>query len=188
MELHGERVVLRTWSDEDKSHLIRHANNPNVARNLRNAFPQPYTKADADAWVTHAQSLGERALALAILFEGAAIGGIGGQFQEDVHHRTFEIGYWVGEEYWRRGLASEALNLLCDHLFSETDCVRIEARTYEWNEASSKMLLKHGFEVEARLRCSIEKDGKLSDMVLHARLRPGVSRGNSGDSYDILSL
>lgn len=188
MELQGERVTLRPWCAEDIPNLVRHADNPNVARNLRDQFPQPYTQQDAESWIAICQELPEGHLAFAIEFEGEAVGGIGGDFKKDVHYRTFEVGYWLGEDFWRKGIAGEALDLLCDYLFTKTNCVRIEAHVYEPNSTSAGLLLKHGFELEGRQRCAVEKNGKLFDLLIHARIRPGVAKSAGPDPCDILSL
>lgn len=172
MHLQGEHILLRPWRKEDISSLVKFGDNPNIARNLRNAFPSPYTETDAQQWIDLTKSFADNCPALAIEFQGEAIGGIGGEFKDDVHHRTFEIGYWLGEPFWGQGIISEALALLCDHLFTQTHSLRIEAHVYAWNPASARVLVKNGFQLEGTLRNAVEKDGEITDVLMHAKLRP----------------
>lgn len=171
MQLQGEHILLRPWQEEDIPSLLKYANNPNIARNMRNVFPHPYTQSDAEEWLALCNSMDDRRMAHAIELNGEAIGGTGGQYKEDVHYRTFEIGYWLGEPFWGNGLISEAVNLVCDHLFSKTDCLRIEAHVYAWNPASSRVLIKNGFELEGTLRSGVYKDGEITDILMHSKIR-----------------
>jgi len=84
MSISLERRVLRPWRDGDQPSLARHANNPSVALHMRERFPQPYTLADAEAWITLAAAESP-ALNLAIEVEGAAVGGIGLMLGSDIH-------------------------------------------------------------------------------------------------------
>ncbi|MFP6584213.1 MAG: GNAT family protein [Candidatus Hydrogenedentota bacterium] len=169
MILHGKTITFRPWKKSGIPSLVKHANNPNVARNLRNVFPHPYTQSDAEEWLALCHSMDNRRLAIEL--EGEAIGGTGGQFKEDVHYRTFEIGYWLGEAFWDNGLISEAVNLICDHLFNQTDCLRIEAHVSATNPASARVLIKNGFQLEGTLRNGVFKNGEITDILMHSKIR-----------------
>ncbi len=102
-------VILRPWRSEDLDSLVRHANNRNVWIMVRDIFPHPYTRADGEAWLAHCAAHPDPQLQFAIEFEGAAIGGIGFERRNEVHRFTVEIGYWLGELFWRRGIMTEAV-------------------------------------------------------------------------------
>lgn len=150
--------------------LVRHADDRDVWINLRDRFPHPYTRADARSWIRSAAA--ERPTRhFAIEVDGRAVGGIGIHPMTDVHRGTAEIGYWLGREYWGRGIATEAVRALTEHAFASFDLARLEATVYEWNPASARVLEKAGFQLEGRLRKSIIKDGRTIDSLLYARVR-----------------
>jgi RimJ/RimL family protein N-acetyltransferase len=100
-----------------------------------------------------------------------AVGGIGFTLQQDVAFRSAEIGYWLGEEFWGRGIATEALKAVTEHAFNEYDLCRLYAHVFEWNQASARVLEKAGYEFEGRLRKSVTKDGKTIDQLMYAITR-----------------
>ena len=161
--------VLRPWTPADKASLIANANNRNVWRNLADVFPHPYTEADADAWFRVAGSP-DRSIKLAIELDGIAIGGIGARAGEGIFVRSAHFGYWLGEPYWGRGLATAAGRALLEHLKADGRFVRLEAPVFEWNPSSMRVLEKLGFERVAVLRKSVSKDGQLIDSVLYSCL------------------
>lgn len=163
-------IVLRRFAATDGPALMHHANNRNVSRFLRDAFPFPYTAADADAWLANADDEStERKFAIASA--GTVIGGIGLRRGFDVDRLTNEVGYWVGEEYWGRGIATAAVCALSEWAFRELEIVRLWGGVYHTNAASSRVLEKAGYTYEARLRRSIIKDGSILDQLIYARLR-----------------
>jgi ribosomal-protein-alanine N-acetyltransferase len=166
-----ERCELRGWLADDVPSLVRHANNRNVWRNLRDRFPNPYTLADAQAWVAIAgHRVPETGFVIAVA--GEAVGGIGIELQTDIYRRSAEIGYWLGESFWGRGIATEAVRAMSEHAFAEFDLCRLYAKVFEWNPASARVLEKAGYTLEGRLRQSVTKDGQTIDEMLYARLRP----------------
>ncbi len=104
--------------------------------------------------------------------EGECIGAAGLIPKSDVHRKTVEIGYWIGEPFWCLGYASEAVALSSAFAFAELDVVRIEACLYEWNPASGRVLEKNGFEFERRHRNAVYKDGELIDKLVYGKVRP----------------
>lgn len=173
MEIRCERVLLRPWRRGDEAALVRYANNRSVWRNLRDQFPHPYTAADADAWIRHVEETGEPSTCFAIVLEAEPVGAIGLERHTDVGRRTLKLGYWLGEPFWGRGLATEAARAIARYAFAAFDAARLEASVFEWNPASGRVLLKSGFHLEARLERSIFKDGLLIDRLIYARLRTG---------------
>ena len=161
---------VRSYRAGDAAPLARYANNSNVSRNLRDTFPHPYTLSDADEWIAFAaQQSPETNFAIASATE--VIGGIGLTLQQDVHRRSAEIGYWLGEPFWGRGIAAAALAAVSEHGFAEHDLVRLYACVYEGNPASARVLEKAGYVCEGRLRKSVTKNGRTIDQFLYARIR-----------------
>lgn len=167
--LHAAR--LRPWRLEDGRALARHANNRNVSRNLRDIFPFPYTEADAQAYLARVVPR-VPPTNLAIEVDGEAAGGIGLHLQEDVLRHTAEIGYWLGEAHWGRGIMTEAVAAMAAYGFGQFDLIRIEAEVFARNPASMRVLEKSGFQREGWLRQRITKDGETMDAALYALLRP----------------
>ena len=171
MELVGPRVMLRPWRRGDEEALVRHANNHNVWRNLTDRFPHPYRAADARAWIRQCATQEGLPCHLAVTLAGEAVGGAGFERLPDLARLTAEIGYWLGEEHWGRGLASEALRLTTDYAFANFDFVRLQAGVLEWNPRSARVLEKAGYHLEARLAKAVYKDGQVIDSLLYVRLR-----------------
>lgn len=170
MELVLGHGVIRSWRLEDVPSLVRHANNRRVWRNLKDRFPYPYTISDADAWIRHAtQTKPETHFAIAV--GGEAIGGTGLDLQTDVFRRSAEIGIWLGESYWGRGLGTEAIRAMTDLAFAHFDVCRVFAGVLEWNAASVRRLERAGYSFEGRLRKCITKDGQTIDQMLYAMVR-----------------
>ena len=167
MELKLEKSTLRPWKPGDEESLVRQANSRRVWRNLRDAFPHPYTTADATHWIRVANPT-MPITNFAIVVELAAVGGIGLVLKEDVFRRSAEVGYWLGEAYWGRGIVTEALCAVTDYAFASFDLCRLYAGVFEWNPASMRVLEKAGYEFEGRMRKSVTKDGETVDELIYA--------------------
>jgi [ribosomal protein S5]-alanine N-acetyltransferase len=162
--------ILRPWLKKDKRSLVKNANNKNVWINLKDIFPHPYTSAEADIWFDIVKKLPVNT-SFAIDYEGKAVGGIGIHLLEDVHKHSAEIGYWLGEDYWNRGITTEAVRRITSFAFDNFDINRIFARVFEWNQSSAKVLEKNNYRLEGRLRQSIYKDGVFTDELVYGLLR-----------------
>ena len=165
--LHGSRCTVRPWRLSDAEALVRHADNLNVARQLRDRFPHPYTRRHATAFLKHASSPGEQTN-LAIDVGGEAVGGIGFVPGSDVERFSCEIGYWLSEDYWGRGIAGEALSLLTGHLFENLNMLLVFALPFADNTGSIRVLEKAGYVREATLHASSVKFGQPKDQALFA--------------------
>jgi RimJ/RimL family protein N-acetyltransferase len=163
---------LRPWRLDDAEALVRHANNVNVARQLRDRFPHPYTRAAALAFLRFATST-ERPSNLAIDVQGEAVGGVGYVPGTDVERYSAEVGYWLGESLWGRGIATEALVLLTDHVFQSENLLRCFALPFADNVGSIRVLEKAGYAREGILQSSSVKYGKPRDQAMYARINPG---------------
>jgi RimJ/RimL family protein N-acetyltransferase len=171
VELRLTRCTLRPWQGGDEPSLVRHANNRNVSRNLRDRFPYPYTAADAADWIARAGAQA-RPTSFAIVVDGTAVGGIGIEPGVDVFRRSAEIGYWLGEPFWGRGIATEVLCAMTEYAFAHFDLCRLEAGVFDWNPASARVLEKVGYVLEGRARLAVIKDGRTGDRLLYALVRP----------------
>jgi RimJ/RimL family protein N-acetyltransferase len=177
MKLVGSRCAVRPWRMNDADAVVRHANNANVAKQLRDRFPHPYTRANAVAFLKSAVTSGDVSN-LAIEVDGEAAGAIGYVRGTDVERYSAEIGYWLGEEFWCRGIVSEALALVSEHAFVTVNLLRLFALPFADNVASIRVLEKAGYVREAILRSSSVKFGHPRDQALYARINPtwrGVS-------------
>ena len=162
--------TVRSWEWRDRDAIVRHANNRNVSINLRDRFPHPYTANDARRWLESVVGRDpETNFAIAVADE--AVGGIGFTVQDDVAHRSAEIGYWLGEEFWGRGIATDALIAVTDYAFANYDLCRLYAHVFEWNQPSARVLEKAGYVFEGRLRKSVTKEGKTIDQLMYAVIR-----------------
>ena len=171
MVLRGERCVLRRWRAKDIGSLVQHANNMNVSRYLRDRFPYPYTRRDARAFLAGATGAGSDDTKLAIDVEGEAVGGIGVITGADVARFSGEVGSWLGEAFWGRGIMTAAVRGMSNYALGELDLVRLESPVFEWNPASMRVLEKAGYQFEGRLRKSVFKDGQIIDACIYAIVR-----------------
>ncbi len=134
---------------------------------MADRFPHPYTEADADSWISglaHA----ETPTHWAIEFQGRAVGGIGIDVREGMYRKTAEFGYWIGEPYWGKGIATAAARVLVADAMPRFGLVRLQAHVFEWNPVSMRVLEKTGFPREGVLRRSAVKDGILVNQVMYA--------------------
>jgi RimJ/RimL family protein N-acetyltransferase len=156
----------------DAASVARHANNMNVARQLRDRFPHPYSKGDANTFLKGA--VADRDCSnLAIEVAGEAVGAIGYVIGTDVERYSAEIGYWLGEAHWGRGIATEALVLVTDHAFAVANLLRLFALPFADNTGSMRVLEKAGYVREAVLKSSSVKYGIPRDQALYARINAG---------------
>ncbi len=171
MELVGQLTTLRPWRTSDASSLVRYANNANVARQLRDRFPHPYTAADARQFIqsiAHARPT----MSFAITLEGEAVGGTGFAPGADVERYAAEIGYWLAEPFWGRGITPEAVRLVSDYAFRTCNMLRLFALPFADNAQSIRVLEKAGYTREALLRASSGKHGVARDQALYALINP----------------
>lgn len=169
MEFPLKNSVLRPWKLGDEPSLEKHANNRKIWINVRDHFPHPYTRGDAMRWVQHA-SLYLHETVFAITVDDIAVGSIGLVAKDDVYRKSMEIGYWVGEEFWGRGIVSEAVGAVTAYGFERFDIVRIYADVFDWNLASARVLEKNGYSLEARLKRAVVKDGMITDALMYAKV------------------
>jgi RimJ/RimL family protein N-acetyltransferase len=167
MHLTLRTCVVRSWRTSDAEPLTRAANNRKIWMNLRDAFPYPYTLKDAREYIRGVrQRTPETSFAIAVNDE--AIGGVGFVLKPDVERVSAEIGYWLAEPFWGRGIASDALTAVTAYAVETHQLTRIFAMPFAWNAASCRVLEKAGYVLEARLRRSAIKDGQMTDQLQYA--------------------
>jgi RimJ/RimL family protein N-acetyltransferase len=165
-------VYLREWKTEDAPDLVAAINNKKVLDNLRDGIPYPYTKQDAEEFIAATLNAEKGSqYAFSITYGGKVIGSIGVFRKGNVHRFTAELGYYIAELYWGKGITTEAVRQICNYVFENTDIVRIFAEPYSFNAASCRVLEKAGFQFEGTLRSNAIKNGKLTDMNMYARIR-----------------
>lgn len=171
MKLEGTRCIVRPWGVKDAHALARHANNINIAKQLRDRFPHPYTLGAARAFleqVVPAQPVTN----FAIEIEGEPVGGIGYAPGTDVERYSAEIGYWLAEAFWGCGIVTEAVSLVTEHVFARRNMLRLFALPFADNVASARVLEKAGYVREGLLRSASVKYGQPRDQLLYARINP----------------
>ncbi|HRC85367.1 MAG TPA: GNAT family N-acetyltransferase [Thermoanaerobaculia bacterium] len=161
---------IRPWRRGDEPSLVRYANNARVSAFLRDAFPHPYTPADARFWIDSCLEQ-ERPTHFAIASATEVIGSVGLTVLPDIFHRSAEIGYWLGEPFWGRGIATRALSALSAWAFEELELLRLQAGVFANNPASARVLEKAGYHLEARLVRAVVKRSEVLDLLLFARLK-----------------
>ena len=171
MRLPLSLCTIRPWTETDADSLQRHANNRHVSIHLRDRFPFPYEMEQARTflgWIAMQPS----PTVWAIEVNGEAVGGIGIELHTDVERVSAEIGYWLGEAMWGRGIATEALKAVTAEAFKRFDITRLYALPFADHAASVRVLEKAGYVREGHLRRSTIKDGKVRDQLLFAAYRP----------------
>jgi len=191
MQIVCANCLLRPLVAADAESLARHANDRGVWENLRDRFPHPYALADAEAYIAHTAARPIQT-SFAIVVDDRAIGSIGLMLGEDIARRTAEVGYWIGREFWGRGITVEALQAITRYAFETLSLDRVFAVPFATTTRSARVLEKAGYVKEGVMRHSAVKDGKLLDQLLYAAYRdrwfareddlPSDARSSPGNS------
>jgi RimJ/RimL family protein N-acetyltransferase len=159
--------AVRSWRPDDLGSLVANADNRNIWLNLRDRFPHPYTRRAGREFIRLAMSQRPETM-FAIAVDDEAVGGIGFTVLSDVERVSAEIGYWLGELYWGRGLVTEALVAITRYAIDTCGLTRVYALPFASNKASCRVLEKAGYTLEARLRRSAIKDGQIVDQLQYS--------------------
>lgn len=171
MIITGEREInLVSWSEAHFHQLYPLANNPKIAMNLRDSYPQPYTIHDARHWVEHNQKFNPPQN-FAIEFDGKLAGSIGSERGKDELRTNMEMNFWVAELFWGRGIATEAVKLYSNYIFQKFDVQRLFSQVYDFNVQSMSVLEKAGFIPEAILKKAFIKNGVVGDIFQYVMIR-----------------
>jgi [ribosomal protein S5]-alanine N-acetyltransferase len=163
-------VKIRPWYWTDADRLTSLLNNKNIWDNTRDYLPFPYTMKDADTFLQkHVDKL--TSISFAILWHGQLAGGIGYLPKDDVYRCSAEIGYWVGETFWGKGIATEAVGLLIEKIKGlSPQVIRVYAEVFDHNKASMRTLEKNGFYLETIRKKAVIKNNKVLDDYVWVRL------------------
>ncbi|MFO0548567.1 MAG: GNAT family protein [Polyangiaceae bacterium] len=170
MRIAAGSCVLRPFEPEDAPRLAALADDERVWINVRDSFPRPYTQEDARGFIAYALSA-DPTTQLAIDVGGVVAGCIGADGRDDVERRTVELGYWLGQPYWGRGIATAAVRAFVPWIWETLDVLRIEACVFSFNPASARVLEKSGFTLEGRLKHAVFKSGIVADRLVYGLVR-----------------
>ena len=173
MVINSGNMTLRPFRETDAPRLAELANNEKIGRNLRDGFPFPYTLEDAQRFIERFKQFNTY---FAIEYLGEYVGNISLTPLDNVYRKTAEIGYFLGEPYWNKGIMTTAVNLITDFGFNQLGLARIHTGVYEYNPASQKVLEKCGYTREGIFRKNIFKDNRLWDEIRYAKINPQLER------------
>ena len=170
MEILFDGIILRTWSIDDAGRLAEIANNKNIADNLQDQFPFPYTVRDSRKWLKTIIPL-DPPRNFAIVSNNIIVGNIGIITKDDIHRKNAEIGYFLSEDYWGQGIGTKAVKAITSYAFSNFDIIRVYAETFAGNARSRRTLEKAGFHLEATFKNYIIKSGVICDGCIYSVLK-----------------
>ena len=163
---------IRKWKRSDAKDLAIALSNKRIQDNLRDGLPYPYTEQDGADYISAMLSADENEVfAFAVTVDGRAVGSIGVFRRENIHRQTAELGYYLAEEYWGKGIMTEAVTQVCKYVFEKSDVIRIYAEPFAYNAPSCRVLEKAGFQYEGTLRSNAVKNGKILDMKMYSLLK-----------------
>jgi len=170
MQLRHDKVILRPLTDNDNDQLARLANNKKIWDNLRDLMPHPYTTDNAIFFINLVKQEDPQ-MTFAIEYKGQFCGVIGLTSQQDVYKKTAEIGYWIGEPFWNKGIATEAVKLITDYGLNQLDLLRIHTGIFEYNLSSMKVLEKCGYKKDGVFEKSIVKNGQIWNEHRYSKIK-----------------
>jgi RimJ/RimL family protein N-acetyltransferase len=171
MEISFEGVLLRPWTLSDAEALALIADDINVADNLRDVFPHPYSLNDAISWLSNFIPKNDPPVYFAIIYENQLAGSIGITLKTDIYRKNVEIGYFVAQKYWGKSLATKAIKAVTSYAFRTFDIVRVYAEPFADNPASRRVLDKAGFTMEAVFKNYVIKNGIIKNSCIYSVLK-----------------
>jgi RimJ/RimL family protein N-acetyltransferase len=175
----NKSVTLREWQLSDTAALAKILTNKKVLDNLRDGLPYPYTEKDGEFYINSMLSADKNdTFAFAITYDGEVVGSIGAFRQQNIHNKTAEMGYYIGENYWGKGICTAAVTLLSRFVFEHTDIIRLFAEPFATNIGSIRVLEKAGFEYEGTLRKNAVKNGIIFDMKMYSLIKRDAAKNH----------
>ena len=172
MEKNIMKCKIRKWKLTDAKDIAVALSNKKIQDNLRDGLPYPYSEQDGIDFISSMLSATEdETFAFAITLDDKVIGSIGVFRQQNIHRQTAEMGYYIAEEYWGKGIMTDAVKQICDYVFKNSDILRIYAEPFAYNTGSCRVLEKAGFQYEGTLRNNAVKNGEVIDMKMYSLLR-----------------
>ena len=173
---------IRKWKLSDAEDLAAALSNTKIQNNLRDGLPYP--QKDGTAYIMDVLSADEdQTFAFAVTADSKVVGSIGVFRQENIHRQTGELGYYIAEEYWGKGIMTEAVKQICAYVFDKSDMIRIYAEPFAYNAASCRVLEKAGFQYEGTLRNNAVKNGKVIDMRMYSLLKAEINQMRYDTTY-----
>ncbi|OJJ21858.1 GNAT family N-acetyltransferase [marine bacterium AO1-C] len=163
-------MILRSLQEADAPDLARHVNNKKIWDNVRDYLPFPYTEKDADEFIALVKGQ-DPVLTFGITYAQKICGVIGLEVQQDVYKKSAGFGYWVSEEYWGKGIASTALELITHYGLYQLGYIRLFTSVFEYNLASMRVLEKNGYIKEGIFKKAIFKNNQIWDEHRYAIVR-----------------
>lgn len=160
--MNSDKIALRPFDTTDREALAKLCNNKKIWDHVRDYLPYPYTLSDADSFIAFCQSL-TPTQNFAITYEGRFAGTIGIEPQKDVYKLSAELGYWIGEPFWGKGIATQAVNLITTYGNEKLGLIRFFSSVFEFNKASMRVLEKAGFQKEGIAKKAIIKNNIIWD-------------------------
>lgn len=142
---------MREWRFSDCDSLAENANNEKIWNNVMDHFPHPYTKQDAFDYISMVHAMPVPPMRFAIEVDGKAVGSIGFGSEGDIERVTAEIGYWLGEPYWGRGIMPRVVAAVTRYAFETFGYQKLYALVFDYNPGSMRVLEKAGYQLEAVL-------------------------------------
>lgn len=172
-----EPFRLRNFLATDAQSVALNANHFEIWKGVRDVFPFPYKLSDAESFIAYANStVTERIFAIEV--DGSAVGAIGLHFKDDIYRYCGEIGYWIGPNFMRRGIATSAVGLIVSFAFNDFNLLRLYAEVFEGNIASVRVLEKNGFSLEATHKSAIFKDNSVRNLLVFSKLNSNWKHPN----------
>jgi ribosomal-protein-alanine N-acetyltransferase len=171
MEISYEGVILRPWNIKDAKELAEIANNRKISNNLRDGLPYPYTRKDAINWLNIILPENNPPRFFAILVDNEIVGNIGLTKKKDIYRKNIEIGYFLSEKHWGKGIATRAIKAATSYAFNTFDIIRVFAESFSDNMGSRRALEKAGFRLEATLTKNIIKNNDIKDSCIYSVLK-----------------
>ena len=166
------KCKIRKWKLTDAKDIAVALSNKKIQDNLRDGLPYPYSEQDGIDFISSMLSANEdETFAFAITLDDKVIGSIGVFRQQNIHRQTAEMGYYIAEEHWGKGIMTDAVKQICEYVFKNSDILRIYAEPCAYNKGSCRVLEKAGFQYEGTLRNNAVKNGKVIDMKMYSLLR-----------------
>ena len=170
MLINFDNYHIRDFKDSDSKSVAKYANNYSVSKFLRDSFPYPYKEENAAEWINFIRH-SESDISFAITNNVEVIGAIGIVPKKDVHRFMAEIGFWLGEPFWNKGIISKALKPFCNYIFNEHSFTKLTANVFQGNDASKRVLEKAGFNLEGTLSKSVFKENNFYDLYIYGLLK-----------------
>ncbi len=163
--MHTSLISLRELTLSDSRRMAQLANNKKVWDNLRDSFPYPYYEKHAIEFI-HSLNQNKAQWHLGIEYKEELCGVIGLFIQQHFFQKKAELGYWLGEDYWHQGIATEAVRQICQYGFDQLGLKEIYASVFDFNKASMAVLKKNDFQKVPLKKRLVVKNGQ-SCLELH---------------------